>query len=69
MEEAVIHKNVGTFDDNRIGYIDLDNGECIYAKALCDTPWVPELAELDLNGATVNCRFCLKLMEAEHARS
>lgn len=63
-----IHKNIGTFEDNRIGYViseDRGGYECIYAKALCNPPWTPELDELDELGKEVTCKKCLKLMEMD----
>ena len=57
----IIHRNIGTFEDNRIIYV-LSDSLCFYVKALCspDTDYNPK--QVTGMNSEVNCKECLEMM-------
>lgn len=61
MKDAM-HRNIGTFEDNRIIHI-LGDGWFLYVKCLCDPNLDPPLEEVTDINSKVTCAECLTLMD------
>lgn len=59
-----IHKNIGTFEDNRMVY-HLYKDRFYYMRGLCNPQKEFGLFEVDLNDCFVTCKKCLKIMRKD----